>query len=369
MRVVHTYVSNPKIIQKELLYTQFLSALLAKKHYGNITFVTTPELSNLVTELGLPYDEIIIDVCSDRDFDTWTIPKLKTFSYFNEPFLHIDTDTCIFDKITFKDKFESPIVFAHPDLTIQKEKITNLVIELSKFINNIYDLNNNYDNVLHSYIELFMQLFKSYDKNLIKNIDFESIPNASIVFVNDFQLFKEATLLTLNHYTNHKTEIDSHHHGGTYIEQMMIHQHLRMLSSEYKKQSSINNHLLFKSVPFYKLTNNNGFPYDLGIINRCDHCNGGKDKIISIKDKIDITNLFDYNFEGFLHLTQNKWSDIFQAIIIDKLRKEIGDDAILKIHNYYKEINPTYILPLKSSGEILYEELTGFSFNTPKNIF
>ena len=85
--------------------------------------------------------------------------------------------------------------------------------------------------------------------------------------------------------------------------------------------------------------------------------------------RINITNFFDYNFEGFLHTSHNKWSDIFQAIIIDKLRKEIGDDGILKIHNYYKGINPTYTLPLKSSGEILYEELTGFSFNTPKNIF
>ena len=33
MKVIHTYVDNQSIIWKELLYVQYLSAILAKKHY------------------------------------------------------------------------------------------------------------------------------------------------------------------------------------------------------------------------------------------------------------------------------------------------------------------------------------------------
>jgi hypothetical protein len=381
MRVIHTYVYNQNIIWKELMYAQYLSAILAKKHYGNITFVTTPELSKLIKTLELPYDEIITGVTDNSDFDSWTIPKLKTFSHFKEPFLHIDTDAFIFDKINFENQFECPIIFAHPDLPYEEKHITNVLVELTRFINNTYDLNETghiYNALGTTYTKLFLQLFNSHDKNLIKNLDFASIPNSSIAYVKDFELFKEATLLALKHYYEHKTQIDLHDQGGTYVEQLMIHQNLRMLSENYKMYSSDNEHLLYKKWPFRKLNNYQAettsinsinFPYDWEIINRCDHCNMGKAKKISIKDKLDIVNLFDYNFEGFLHVTYHKWSDMFQAIIIDKLRKEIGDDGILKIHNYYKGIYPTYKLPIKSDGEKLYEELTGFKFDKPKNMF
>ena len=38
MKVIHTYIDKQNLIWKELLYTQYLSAILAKKHYGSISF-------------------------------------------------------------------------------------------------------------------------------------------------------------------------------------------------------------------------------------------------------------------------------------------------------------------------------------------
>ena len=58
MKVVHTYVDKIGIIWKELLYTQYLSAILAKKHYGNISFYGDVEECRQVIDLGLPYDEV-----------------------------------------------------------------------------------------------------------------------------------------------------------------------------------------------------------------------------------------------------------------------------------------------------------------------
>ena len=76
----------------------------------------------------------------------------------------------------------------------------------------------------------------------------------------------------------------------------------------------------------------------------------------------DVKNYFDEDFNGFLHTSYLKWYDIIQAIIIDKLRKEIGDEGIRNIHKYYESKYSDLDLPLISGGEKLYSELTGFDF-------
>jgi len=388
MRVVHTFVESQNVIWKELLYTQYLSAVLAKKHYGNITLVTTPQLAKMVTELGLPYDEIITGVTDNTDLKCWSIPKLKSYCHFNEPFLHIDTDVFIFNKINFGKKlnkngsfekqFKSPIIFAHPDLKYENKFNTNVAIEFSNLIKTSFKEDGHTNYVLgHLYSNLFMKLFNTHNSSLVRNVDFASIPNACIVYADDFNLLKEGTNLALKHYYQNKDIIDADDYGENYIEQLMIHANLTMLNTDYKTQSLDMNHILFKQAPFERINDTNpasakindtSFPYNFKIIDRCNYCNNSTDKLMSFKDKFDITNFFDYNFEGFLHTTFHKWYDVFQIIIIDNLRKEIGDDNLLKIYDYYKKIYPSLKLPTKSSGEILYEELTGFKFDKNKTL-
>ena len=80
-----------------------------------------------------------------------------------------------------------------------------------------------------------------------------------------------------------------------------------------------------------------------------------------------IKNLFQYDFGGFLHLTFLKWKTSFQAMVIHRLRKEIGDEGIRKIHKYFET---KYVsqsdLESKSEGEKLYTKITGFDFNPKK---
>jgi len=64
-----------------------------------------------------------------------------------------------------------------------------------------------------------------------------------------------------------------------------------------------------------------------------------------------------------MHATYMKWYDWMQAIILDNIRVRVGDQTLLAIHSYYRDVYPSYDLPVKSGGEKLYEKLTKFSFD------
>ena len=76
----------------------------------------------------------------------------------------------------------------------------------------------------------------------------------------------------------------------------------------------------------------------------------------------EFSNSLDNNFGGFMHATYMKWYEWMQAYIIHNIRLRVGDQPILDIHRYFKEIYPSFRLPNKSGGEKLYEKLTNFSF-------
>mgnify|MGYP000615898481 CR=1 FL=1 len=136
MKVIHTYVDKGGVVWKELLYTQYLSAVLAKKHYGNISFYGDVEECKQISDLGLPYDEVNNKIVKREDTKTWSIPKLKVYESLDEPFLHIDTDTLLFNKIVF-ETYEQDYLFSHIDMhtpsDLSKDK---LVSQLYKYYSN-----------------------------------------------------------------------------------------------------------------------------------------------------------------------------------------------------------------------------------------
>lgn len=372
MKVVHSFVDNYNVLWKEVAYSQYLSALLAKKHYGNITFYSTPEIVELVKEIGIPYDEYNSTLLTLSDFDTWSIPKIKVFKELKESFLHIDNDTFIFNKIDFK-KYNKPFLFSHPDLGVD-----NIVKSFSVIFNGIINTLNGkkettdeyYYHINNSYLRLFLKLMNKFSPDFLKSFDLGSIPNMNIVYVQDYKTFNTAASSALDHYYREKETIDKEEYGPCYIEQLYLHQTLRTLNEDYKKYSDINEHVLFKETPLsQKNTNNNvtkvedvEFPlsYDVNFFCRC--CDSSNTKKLTIEDREDIKRVLDYEFEGFLHSTYMKWYDVIQAITIHHLRDNIGDEQLRKVHKYFARIYPKMNLPVKSGGEKLYEELTGFSF-------
>ena len=409
MKVIHTYVDNQAIIWKELLYVQYLSAILAKKHYGNISFYGDNKVCQQVKVLGLPYDEIISDVVNKSDVHTFSIPKLKVYEKQTKPFLHIDTDTLIFDKIEF-DTFGEDYLFSHLDIWMDEKLSSEEGIEelfetyLIKSIEHLSPKSileaikqrHDYTSMNDTYSELFFKLLKKIEKKLFSNINFRSIPNMNIVYVKNFNNFAKASSLALNHYYNNKEEIDKHKNGPCYIEQFMLHSYLRNIDEKYKKSNKNDNHVIFNEQPLREViqiddvNDRYGLGSSFETIKQKDYNLFDKDgnrlitkfskynnwNIMKDDEKYEkfflsseqsIKNLFQYDFGGFLHLTFLKWKTSFQAMVIHRLRKEIGDEGIRKIHKYFET---KYVsqsdLESKSEGEKLYTKITGFDFNPKK---
>ena len=373
MKVIHSFVDKLDVMWKEIAYSQYLSAVLAKKHYGNISFYSTPKLVEQIKELGIPYDEYNTDILTADDLDTWSIPKLKVYSVQKEPYLHIDNDSFIFNKIDFKS-LGKPYVFAHPDLGGRKiiGTLPNLFDSVVKTVYGEHaDVPSFYKDINNTYLRLVFRLFSKTPKDILSNFDLGSIPNMNLVYVEDAYTFSAASNMALSHYYSNKEEIDQEEYGPCYIEQYYIHQALRTLDSNYREYSSKSKNTYFKKLPFSQQDQHNNivsiakvsFPLTYNTVSKCPCCNKRKDKKVVIESKSELMNLLEYDFEGFLHTTYMKWYDIMQAVTIHKLRQEIGDNKLRIVYKYFKNIYPKYDLPIKSGGEKLYEKLTGFSFD------
>lgn len=377
VKVLHSFSDEHNIIWKEIFYCQVLSAILARKHYGSIDFFTTPDIAKQIDSINLPidlYENIDTNTVQSKD-KTWSVPKLRTYSAQQEPFLHIDNDTFLFNKIKFED-FNQPILFSHPDMNIKKNKpslsdgISNIIQTMNVDVNLI---NNHYSRLNETYLRLYFEiLYKGSQSNLITdNFDLGSIPNMNITYVEDYDLFSDAVDRALQHYTDNRLLIDNAMYGPCYIEQLSIHQILRTIDGSYAESSSAGKHFIFKDVPTLLIGSENYtpdindvvWPLVFKTINLCGRCNTNhKDKLV-FQSEVALKSFLDNDFGGFMHATYMKWYDWMQAIILDNIRVRVGDQTLLAIHSYFRDVYPSYDLPVKSGGEKLYEKLTKFSFD------
>lgn len=372
MKVIHTFVDKHNVLWKELAYSQLYSAILAKKHYGNISIYTTPQLADLLFQMGFEYDEINTKVVSLNDFDTWSLPKIKVFKEQTKPFLHIDNDTYIFNKVDF-DKYKSPFLFSHIDMQTKDSK-TDLGTSISSFINTILDVKDKkksyYGDINNTYLRLLFKLFQRQPEGVLDSFDLGSIPNMNIVRINNPELFSKVCDIAIQHYNSNKKIIDSEEFGPCYIEQLMIHQLLRHYDNDYKKTSSKYKHVMYSKLPYANLKKKNNvpqiehtsFPYKAFVLRKHEEWGIEKGLKFTIKSIDNLKEFFDFDFGNTLHLSYMKWYDMYQAYLIDKLMKEVGEEKVLQIHSVLFDVYKKYDLPLKSGGEKLYEKLTNFSF-------
>ena len=402
MKVIHTYVDDHTIIWKELLYVQYLSAILAKKHYGNISFYGDTKVCQQLKILGLPYDEFNDKFVKKTDVSTFSIPKLKIYKKIKEPFVHIDTDTLLFNKIEF-ETFEEDYMFSHLDIWMDdkldrrdavEELYEHYIIQKSvkpvtpKIILELIKQQHNYGVMNETYSELFFKLLNKIETKLYDKVNFRAIPNMNVVYVNNYKTFSEACELTLKHYYENKDDIDTHKNGACYIEQLILHSYLRMLDKRYRQSNKNDNHVIFNEQPLREINDKGEGFGSLSIINQKHLYFNNKAlitklskyknwdimseqekyKILELHDEDGVKKLFDSDFGGFLHLSYLKWKTTYQAIVIDKLRQEIGDYGIRKIHKYFETryINKDDLEPM-SDGEKLYSKITGFDFNPSPN--
>ncbi len=385
MQVVHTYIPTvpgeivPPIIWKELMYGQMLSALLAQREYGNITLYTNRVIARQIEEIGVPYTEINTSLLDGVVSKSYTYPKMRVFKELTLPYLHIDTDTYIFNKIDFT-KSTSPVTYAHSDQHVDFQNLTSSP-GLSQYINNIS----------RCYTSLFF-LHEEEHKHLDPvNVDLFKIPNGNLTCVKDTALMRYATRRALEYYDRHKDVIDRNTYGGVYVEQMLIHLYMMQDNPKYYQSVMKNEHFVCDDVfmQFNYSSKDNSvdylhykFPVNFKLHTLKDgflpevEANAQKVraagyriekqryKEYSVADGEDLKKLFKDSFTGVLHPTFNKWAPFFECLAIGIIVEQFGEQYVRNVHNFYTTVWDKYKIniPYMSRGELLYEEITGFKF-------
>jgi hypothetical protein len=377
MKVVHTFASQ-NIIWKERMYIQMLSALYAKKHYGNIHLYTTEMESEQILKVGIPYTSINTKLLNEVDCKQYSLAKIYTYKEIQEPFLHIDTDSIFFSKFDF-DQIKSSFLFSHPDMKHLSNLKGTLGEHIPFLINNKDEKLNSHNHfwINHVYLKLYIDLFDKHSTTLKTNFNFTHIPNMSIVLVRDFKNFKIACEQSIDHYFENKEIIDKQEMGPCYIEQLMIHQYLLSGESDYKELVKNDETFLFKDVPLsitletQSKTNasiyKTEFPFNFRTTSRCLCCNEQKLNEHSIDSIEDIKKILNFKFFGYTHFSFMQWYQLWQVIVINEIVETFGEEYAINIHNSFIKSYSNLNLPIYSEAELLYEKLTGRKIFTKKS--
>jgi hypothetical protein len=375
MKIVHSYIPSnfnldipyTQIIWKEMIYSQVLSTLFTNKNYGKISLYTNETIAKQIQEIGIPYDNIDVDVLSKTDVNTFSVVKMKVFKAMSERFLHIDIDTMLTKKIDFKS--DLPVIYAHKDFPDLGPNTTPK------------GFNDYLISSMNAYGFPFNDFKDQHSENKIKNFFVGEVPNMNLLCVNDYELFAEATERSLDHYYKNKEKIDSYDkgYGACYVEQLMIHLNLMETSDDYYN-SIKNNEAFLCDKWFFQILQErksgtyleNDFTFPLTFKNHLDKnftcdCCGGVDlrrNEHTIESLYDLKNFFNHDFGGIWHLSHHKWSPIIQCLVIGQIAHNFGVDWLYKINEHFRIKNQDLNLglPNLSPGEKLYEKVTGFRF-------
>lgn len=362
MKVIHTWTNSDNTIPKNIAYGQMLSALLAKKHYGNIHLYTTKKLAEKIKRLGVPYDSINTSVLApEGDITTFSIPKIEVFKDQKEEFLHIDLDTYIYDKIDFT-QYNSPAVFSHPDLGVRPITmpfdfiVSGLLNKFNRPLIEWWDEEGNCESVFsymtEFYVKPYLKFIDTTPVELIKHINFSSIPNMNIVHIKERAVedFIASCNAALKQYQLHREEIDKLKYGPCYVEQFYLHSMMLGLNPEYREACSgidIPRNVVFPQLPFNDIDIKNGVLNSADLLKKTD-------KGYEIVREVFYTEeerrkFYSSNMHGFFHSTFTTHRDYTQAHIINRIVNLFGEQYALSVHNGL-DID-------LSSGESKYMEL------------
>ena len=112
MKIIQSFWSQNQINPLESNYgwlsethnwlSWILSANQLSKFYKVELYTDQKGYEILIEKLKLPYHKvhIVLDELNHYDKSLWAIPKIKTYSLQNEPFLHIDGDVFIWKEFS-----------------------------------------------------------------------------------------------------------------------------------------------------------------------------------------------------------------------------------------------------------------------------
>lgn len=313
MKVVHTYLKTEfgGSFRETILQSMLLSTLLAKKHYDKVELYTDKKTAKIVREIGIPYTDIHTDELDEIKLKSYTIPKVHTYTFLNEPYLHIDLDTFLFSKPT--DLNYKTVWACYPEGGD----------ELDFHIHN--------KNFYHTYVQSAFQIQDKLPLELLPYVKFSNVPNFCIFGGYNYQLIAEASKYALDIYNKFEEFFNQDYYYSIMLEQLLIPAIIRLSLDKMGdiRMDPDTFSFFFNQNPTYVISDKED-DYKMTFEN-----NG---KIISSFNQNDFYDLVSYDFNGFLHL--NGYKDLEQIIFILRqrsLNEFKAFDQVVKIDKLFSK--------------------------------
>jgi hypothetical protein len=322
MKIIYSYINqyDPSYIPLDSFFIGLHSALKSTNLYGNADFFTSKEVIKKIKNLKLPFTNLI-EFSNNQNSNIDIIPKLITYTLQKEPYIHLDMDLILNEKLNIEDTL--PVQFAHRD--VEKNWSLSLVNDYNK-----------------CYFEPAKYFNEKYGLGFNHILNFCEIPNMGIVSVHDVDLFSKCTNDALNLYYENKNVFDNNFSWNVYLEQATIHKKLKENSEEYR-QSIINEKQCFfdKSILFKVEKNNKKTEL-------FDFYNDEKKTFTSFKNILDdnfLNELPSIHFMGNLKKSNRVQLLIIHSLIqhfglyyVQKIVKEVGDNNYPYLDTYLRYI-------------------------------
>lgn len=199
MKIIHSYFPNTEKknnVESYLLLSK-LSVESILKFYDNVELYTTEKNKEIVEKYGIPYTNIDTKLFDGVDkIKNYALSKIMVYNEQNEPYIHIDYDVVLNQKIDFEEQ----ICFGHMDY---------------------------YDNQFFKFKEEYYlknyRLIKDLLPDDVKvNVDVNFIPNFCIFGAKDYNSVKTTFNKILRFYYNNLNLIDGLNYAPSLIEQFLF---------------------------------------------------------------------------------------------------------------------------------------------------
>jgi hypothetical protein len=307
MKIIHTFLPVNNEFNKETALQMALSCLLAKRHYNYVFLYTNKKIAEKVKQLGIPYNVIDTEVLEGMESKTFSIPKLAVYAVQKEPYIHIDLDTFLFNRIEF-DKVHY---------------IYSTFAEGSKYMINFEDPDKGF---YETYMKNSFLLQPKLPMDFVMHVSFKNIPNMSVFGGFEWELIAEASRYCLDLYKEHKDFFDSSFYNACIIEQLFIPSAIRKIIHEKgldrgEKQDPEFNFLFKENPTIIDFGDKELMTYPYIIKSNSEEW--------TIKNDQELFDSIGYRFNGFLHLSGYKVLDRILFLIREKLIYEENGIYIL----------------------------------------
>ena len=324
MKVLHSWLQMDSHHHQDKFFYQMtlLSILAAKKSFGNIHLYTNKEGKKHFDQFNFPYDSVNTELegmdCIKGGF---AMGKVKTYTLQDEPFIHIDHDTFLFESKYLPDSYR--FYFGFPDLQLPfTMRSWNMINE--------------------TYFKTYNQFSDLFDKNFYLKTNFDIIPNASIFGGTDLLSIKEVYNTLLDIYFQEKERFDKVKHSSALLEQFLFFPMAELLIPEVQcnqRWIKDNSYIWSQNVPLkveddgVYIHGRHNFDINGDEIEKF----GYKTECYDSKMRILIDNWFG----GFLHLAHFKDDITMRWVMLEKLKKYYDAEEYLnRIDELFPEKEP-----------------------------